>query len=53
MRYDRMIVGWCGLLPIIADIPVNEIIWEKIECFMGAVRKMGVNDYTNVKIAEV
>jgi hypothetical protein len=53
MKYDRMIVGWCGLLPIVADIPVNEIIWEKIEGFMGTVRKMGVNDYKNVSISEV
>lgn len=48
MKYDRMIVGWCGLLPIVADIPVNEFIWDRIEGFMGAVRKMGASSKVNI-----
>jgi hypothetical protein len=44
MNYDRMIVGWNGLLPIVADIPVSEIVWEKIGVFMDRVRRMGANE---------
>ena len=53
MKYDRMIIGWNGLLPIVVDIPVNEFIWDKVECFMDIVRKMGTDEKNEMVFAEV
>jgi hypothetical protein len=52
MKYDRMIIGWNGLLPIVVDIPVHEIIWDKVECFMDTVRKMGAEEQIKPVFAE-
>lgn len=42
MKQDKMIVKWNGLLPIVEDMPVHEIIWEKMSYYMDFVRTMGV-----------
>jgi hypothetical protein len=41
MKTERMILCWNGHLPILGELPVEDVIWEKVECFMDVVRKMG------------
>jgi hypothetical protein len=41
MKTHRMILYWKGFLPILAELPEEEVIWDRVECFMDSVRKMG------------
>jgi hypothetical protein len=50
MKYGKMIVKWNGLLPVVDDIPKNEIIWDVIGLFMDRVRCMGAVNKPEMKI---
>ncbi|UCE74280.1 MAG: hypothetical protein JSV56_00870 [Methanomassiliicoccales archaeon] len=41
MKHGEMIIGWVGYLPIVVNIPTQDVIWENVGKFMNAVRIIG------------
>ena len=41
MKTEKMILWWNGHVPIFGILPVDDVIWDKVECYMDVVRKMG------------
>jgi hypothetical protein len=44
MKQDKMITKWNGLLPVVEDMPVHEVIWDTMSYYMDFVRTMGVKE---------
>ncbi|UCG69871.1 MAG: hypothetical protein JSV09_02280 [Thermoplasmata archaeon] len=44
MKQDKLITKWNGLLPIVEDMPMQEIIWDKMSYYMHMVRDMGCEE---------
>lgn len=53
MKTQKMILYWNGFIPIQAELPLDEIIWDKVECYMDSVRKIGLLKQSNVKLPKV
>ncbi len=40
-KHCKMIIRYDSLIPVVEDIPEEELLWDRLLCFMDQIRRIG------------